>query len=89
MQLPDAVSAIARRGERQRHRRGEEPGYFVYHGREGEYVPDDVTHVKIHSSVRAIKPQAFMRRRELRIFILNEELEEIGYEAFGHDIAHR
>jgi hypothetical protein len=84
MQLPDAASAIARRGERQRHRRGEEPKYFVYYEWMGwRDIPEDVVHVKIHSSVRRIGNSAFWWRRQLRIVILNEELEEIGAAAFS------
>jgi hypothetical protein len=35
-----------------------------------------------HSSVRAIQNRAFHKRRQLRIVILNKELEEIGVRAF-------
>ena len=63
--------------------------YFVYYGWvEGVYVPDDVTHVRIHSSVRWIEYQhesnegVFEDRRQLRIVILNDELNEIGVDAF-------
>jgi hypothetical protein len=41
-----------------------------------------VTHVRIHSSVRMIKDWAFLRRRQLRIVIFNDGLEEIGKRAF-------
>ncbi len=43
----------------------------------------DVTHVRIHSSVRMIQGEAFWRRRQLRIVILNDGLEEIGKDAFS------
>jgi hypothetical protein len=33
--------------------------YFVYFGSEGEIIPEDVTHVRVHSSVRKIKGMAF------------------------------
>ena len=58
--------------------------YFVYYEwmEEGD-IPEDVTHVRIHSSVRAIKNYAFYDRRQLRIVILNDELEEIGVWAFS------
>lgn len=83
MQLPDAASAIARRGERQRHRRGEEPEYFVYYEWMGwRDVPTDVTHVIIDSSVRRIGNSAFGNCRQLTIVKLNKELEEIGEYAF-------
>jgi hypothetical protein len=75
MQLADAAEAIANDAGLQ--------AYFVYYGRmERGDVPEDVTHVRIHSSVRAIKGVAFNYRRQLRIVILNEELEEIGVRAF-------
>jgi hypothetical protein len=58
--------------------------YFVYHGRmEWGDVPWSVTHVRIDSSVRRIKIRAFYEHGQLRIVILNEELEEIGAYAFG------
>jgi hypothetical protein len=58
--------------------------YFVYYEpmEEGD-VPVDVTHVRIDSSVLAIKDWAFYRREQLRIVILNEELEKIGRYAFN------
>jgi hypothetical protein len=75
MQLPDAASAIAL---------GVGPqDYFIYYGREGESVPNNVTHVKIHSSVKTIRDSAFRFHGQLRIVILNEELEEIGAYAFN------
>ncbi len=59
--------------------------YFVYYEPMGRWaVPGDVTHVRIHSTVRAIwdwtgnKRGQFEERRQLRIVILNEELEKIG-----------
>ena len=33
---------------------------FVYHGREGEDVPRDVIHVRVHPSVRVIRTRAFL-----------------------------
>ena len=32
---------------------------FVYHGREGENIPDGVIHVRVHPSVRVIRASAF------------------------------
>jgi hypothetical protein len=60
------------------------PIYFIYYERmdRGD-VPRDLTHVRIHSSVRAIEFGAFSGREQLRNVILNEELEEIGVYAFG------
>ena len=33
---------------------------FVYHGQEGEDVPRDVIHVRVHPSVRVIRTRAFL-----------------------------
>jgi hypothetical protein len=70
MELADAADAIAINAGLQ--------NYCVYYGwMENEHVPNDVTHVRIHSSIRAIKKVAFGDCMQLRIVILNEELEEI------------
>jgi hypothetical protein len=74
MKHSDAISAIAIEEGRD---------YFVYYGREGEIVPEDVTHVRIDSSVRAIEKKAFYGRRKLIIVLFNDDLEEIGVEAFA------
>jgi hypothetical protein len=65
------------------------PEYFVYHDwMERVDIPEDATHVRIDSSVRAIKERAFVGRREvdhfskLVVVILNDGLEEIGKYAF-------
>ena len=54
MQLTDAVSAIAPEVRQ---------ANYIYYGREGEIVPKNVTRVRIDSSVRAIKGNAFAVRR--------------------------
>jgi hypothetical protein len=46
-------------------------------------IPEDVTRLKIHPSVRAIKDRAFSWRRQLVTAILNDGLEEIGKCAFN------
>jgi hypothetical protein len=70
MELPAAANANAINAGLQ--------NYFVYYGwMENENVPRDVTHVRIHSFVRAIKEGAFSDCMQLRIVILNKELEEI------------
>ncbi len=56
--------------------------WYIYYGRDGEIVPEDVIRVKIHSSVRAIKARAFHRRGNLVTVTLNDGLEEIGEAAF-------
>jgi hypothetical protein len=76
MQLADDVEAIAI---------DEEPEeYFVYHEwmEEGD-IPRDVTHVRVDSSVRAIKNCAFFFCTGLTVVIFNKELEEIESEAFS------
>ena len=50
--------------------------------REDEIIPENVTRVKIHSSVRAIRGGTFVHRMQLEDAILNDELEEIGACAF-------
>jgi hypothetical protein len=75
----DAVGAIATDAGPQ--------DYFVYYYygwmERGDDVPKDVTHVRIDLSVRTIKDMAFYGRRQLRIVILNDDLEEIGVAAFN------
>ena len=73
MQLSNDASAIAE---------AEVADYFIYYGRWGEIIPWDVTHVKIHSSVRAIKDRAFRGRGQVVTVFLNDGLEEIGEWAF-------
>ena len=58
-------------------------GVFVYIGGEGHSIPQDVAHVNVHPTVRAIEDWAFFRRLELKIVNLREGLEEIGQAAFG------
>ena len=51
MQLSNAASAITSY-------EGHE--FYVYYGWEDETIPRDVTHVRIYSSVKAIKKRAFI-----------------------------
>jgi hypothetical protein len=71
----------------------DEQEYYIYTGREADLypdcpwlhdgkVPEDVIHVIVHLSVKAIKYYAFWDHRELVTVILNDGLEEIGYQAF-------
>jgi hypothetical protein len=41
-------------------------------------IPRDVTHVKVHPSVKAIKDRAFSSCSQLKIVNFGERLEEIG-----------
>ena len=75
MQLADEAEAIANDDELRE--------FFIYYDwMERDDIPRDVTHVRIHASVRRIKDEAFKDRTELRIAILNAGLEEIGRRAF-------
>ena len=76
-QLADEADAIAIEA-------GPEVNFVYYGWMERGDVPEDVTHVRIDSSVRAIKENLFGGCEQLRIVILNEELEEIGVRAFGY-----
>jgi hypothetical protein len=49
----------------------------------GGDIPVDSTHVKVHSSVKAIEQSTIKRCRQLMIVILNDGLEEIGWDAFN------
>jgi hypothetical protein len=55
---------------------------FVYHGREGEDVPRDVIHVRVHPSVRVICTKAFLWRSWLISVELHDGLEVIEKGAF-------
>ena len=55
---------------------------FVYHGREGEDVPQDVIHVRVHPSVKVIRARAFVWRCRLISVELHDGLEVIEKEAF-------
>ncbi len=57
-------------------------GYFVYHGREDEVVPEDVIRIRVHPSVKVIRRGAFQFRHQLTTVILNDGLEEICEGAF-------
>ena len=54
--------------------------YFLYTGQ--ERIPRDVTHMRVHPSVGAIKAWALNSYLGLKIAILCDELEEIGEGAF-------
>jgi hypothetical protein len=56
--------------------------YFLYTGQCGGDILRDVTHVRVHPSVRAIKNWAFNECRQLSPVILGNGLEEIGERAF-------
>jgi len=48
----------------------------------GEYVPENVTHVRFHPSVVKVDNEAFCRRDKLIEVVLNNGLREIGNAAF-------
>jgi hypothetical protein len=55
---------------------------FVYHGREGENIPNGVICVRVHPSVRVIRARAFLRRKLLMSVELHNGIEVIKEEAF-------
>ena len=55
---------------------------FVYTGREGAVVPQDVVRVRIDPSVLAIPIEAFMSKYKLQEVEFHEGLREIGRGAF-------
>ena len=58
--------------------------YFLYtKGQERWDILRDVTHVRVHPSVKAIKDYAFWDCRQLVTVILGNSLEEIGEGSFG------
>jgi hypothetical protein len=44
----------------------------IYGGEETRKIPRDVTHVRVHSSIKAIKSQAFLRCSQLSIVNLGD-----------------
>jgi hypothetical protein len=56
---------------------------FLFSQQERRDIPDDVTHVMVHPSVRAIKGWVFSDCRQLLTVILNDGLEEIEVYAFN------
>ena len=62
---------------------GNKQEHFLNYELKGELILRDLIHVRIHLSVKTIKPMAFYRHRRFVIGILNNELEEIGMYAFS------
>jgi len=56
--------------------------HFEYTGKYHHQVPNDVTHVRIHSSVTEIEDYAFYNRRRLKEVVFNDGLRQIGQNAF-------
>jgi hypothetical protein len=62
---------------------GDVRAFFIYYGREEEVIQRDVTHVKVHPSVKVIKAWAFANCHQLTTaFSLNDGLEVIEKDAF-------
>ena len=62
---------------------GDGGGTYIYHGRRrNDDIPQCVTHVEVHPSVRAICEIAFLRRTQLTSVTLGVGLEIIGKGAF-------
>jgi hypothetical protein len=60
----------------------EQDYYYPHTGQEREDVLDNVTHVRVHPSIRVIKAWAFSECWQLLTVILNDGLKEIGVQAF-------
>jgi hypothetical protein len=56
--------------------------FFIYTGQEVGDVPEDVTHIRVHTTVKVIMAWAFRGCKGLVCVILNDGLEEIGAGAF-------
>eukprot|EP00984_Skeletonema_dohrnii_P024667 scaffold13807_cov78-Skeletonema_dohrnii-CCMP3373.AAC.3 len=56
--------------------------YFTYTGRDGDFVPHDVTRVRIHESVTVIPRHAFEGRRGIEEVICDVGVEKVEEEAF-------
>ena len=61
---------------------GDDDGVFVYMGGDQE-VPEDVTHVRVHQSVKIIPEGAFMNCRKLVSIEIHDGVEIIEREAFS------
>ena len=69
---------------------GDERTYFIYIGRGGLDIPRDVTHVRVHPSVKGIKDEAFSHCCPMLTHVdLGDGFEEIGERAFEECIHHR
>ena len=55
--------------------------WFIYRGPDGEAVPRDVTHLRVHPSVTVIPAGAFKDRRQLQQVDLPDGLRNLG---MGH-----
>ncbi len=64
--------------------RNEGDGCFIYRGEGRGCLPRDVTRVKVHQSIKAIKDKAFCQCSKLTIVNLGKGLEEIESVHFGH-----
>ena len=56
---------------------------YEYTGRD-HHVPNNVTHVRIHSSVTEIESYAFRNKLHLKEIVFNEGLREIGSHVFAN-----
>ena len=61
---------------------GDDDGVFIYMGGDQE-VPEDVTHVRVHKSVKIITGSAFMNCRKLVSIKVHDGVEIIEREAFS------
>eukprot|EP00984_Skeletonema_dohrnii_P021169 scaffold10510_cov84-Skeletonema_dohrnii-CCMP3373.AAC.3 len=57
--------------------------YYTYTGRDDEIIPHDVTHVRVHKSVKVIPANAFEGRRNIEEVICDVGVEKIEADAFS------
>jgi len=62
----------------------EETSSVVEYEYTGKYVPNNVTHVRIHPSITSIQIFSFHNKLRLKEVVLNEGLTVIGQNAFGN-----
>ena len=56
--------------------------WFVFTGQPRSQIPQDVTHIRIHPSVKEIEAHAFSLRMKLKFVEFHDQLETIGAFAF-------
>ena len=61
----------------------EEPEYYIFTGREGEVIPDHVTHVLIDKALKFVRASAFARHRKIIEMICHDGVEKIEEYAFN------
>jgi len=57
---------------------------YIYHGRPSEEVPDDVTVLTIHCSIKRVQDNTFEYCQNLKTIKLHKEVMSIGKSAFNN-----